>query len=123
MIVDENSIVQYVIQIKYGIIKHVNVNVENYGTCKKDYNYNPSTCICENSRYLNSSSVTECDEIKSVIDIVSTKETNVMSTPLINYHNIRIRDCFILHTVLLPIILLLIIIIFCYHYEKLKGIK
>ena len=67
---------------------------KNYGTCQKDYNYNPSTCICENSKYLNSSSVTECGEINSVNLLnVSTKETNVMSTPSINYHNIRVRDC------------------------------
>ena len=48
VIINGNSIVQYVIQIKNGIMKHVNVNV-----CKKkDYSWNPSTCICENSKYL-----------------------------------------------------------------------
>ena len=24
---------------------------KNYLTCKKDYSWNPSTCICENSKY------------------------------------------------------------------------
>ena len=43
----------------------------NYRTCKKDYNWNPSTCICENSKYLKSiadSSVIECDGIITVMD-------------------------------------------------------
>ena len=47
--------------------------------CKEDYSWNPSTCICENSKYLVSiadNSVTECDEIMIFMDIVSTKMTN-----------------------------------------------
>ena len=35
MIVDANSIVQYVIQVKNGIIKHVNVNVKFIVNVKK----------------------------------------------------------------------------------------
>ena len=27
---------------------------KNYHKCKKDYSLNPSTCICENSKYLKS---------------------------------------------------------------------
>ena len=45
---------------------------KNYLTCKKDYSWNPSTCSCENSKYLKSfagTSVIECDEITFVIDI------------------------------------------------------
>ena len=61
----------------------------------------------------------ECDEIISVLDIVSIKKTNITSTSSINYHSIKVRDCYILHTVLLlEIILLLMIITFCYHYAK-----
>ena len=55
---------------------------KNYRTCKKDYSCNPSTCICENSKYLKSiadTSVTECDEIISVMEIVSTKKTNTIA--------------------------------------------
>ena len=85
---------------------------ENYRTCKKDYSWNPSTCICENSKYLKSTSVTECDEIISAMDIVSTKNKNVTSTDSINCYSIKVRDCYILYTVLLAIILLLIIIFF-----------
>ena len=48
--------------------------------------------------------------------------TNVKSTASINYHCKKIRDCYILHTVLLAIILLLIITIICYPYAKQKGI-
>ena len=47
--------------------------------CKKDYSWNASTCVCENSKYLKSSSVIECDEIITVMDIVSTKMTNTIA--------------------------------------------
>ena len=97
---------------------------------KKNYNRNPSTCTCENSKYLKSAadiSVTECDEIVIVRDNLSTKKantivTNVTSTASINFHSKKVRDCYILHKVLLVIILLLIITIICYHYAKQKGI-
>ena len=49
---------------------------KNYRKCKKDYIWNPSTCICENSKYSSSiadTSVTNCDEIVTVMDIVSKK--------------------------------------------------
>ena len=62
MIVNVNSIVQYVILIKSKIIKHVNVNVKIIVHAKKDYSWNSSACICENSKYLKSianTSVTE----------------------------------------------------------------
>ena len=62
--------------------------------------------------------MTECDETTSVMDIVSTKKTNVTSTPSINCHIIKVKDCYILHLVLLAMKLLLTIIIFCYHYGK-----
>ena len=97
---------------------------------QKDYSWNPIICICEDSKYLKSvadSSVTECDEIVIVMDVESTKKTNtiatnVMSAASIYCHSKKVRDCYILHTVLLVIILLLIITIICYHYAKQKGI-
>ena len=77
--------------------------------------------------------MTECDEIVIVIDIVLTKKTNtiatrktytvaknVTSTDSVNCNNEKVRNCYILHTVLLVIILLLIITIICYHYAKQK---
>ena len=54
MAANENSIVQLAIQIKNGIMKHVNVTVEIILHIKKDYSWNPSTCICENAKYLKS---------------------------------------------------------------------
>ena len=48
---------------------------------------------------------------------------NVTSTASINCHIKKVRDCYILHTVLLVIVLLLIIIIICYYYAKQKGIN
>ena len=45
----------------------------NCTTYKKDYSWNPSTCICENDKYLKrfvDDSKIVCDEIIYVIDIV-----------------------------------------------------
>ena len=123
MTIKGNSIVQHIIRIKNGIIKHVN-----------DYSWNSKTCICENGNCLKSivnTSVTECDEIIIVIDIESTRKantiaakktntetTNVTSIASINCHSKNVRDYHILHTVSLVIILLLIIIIICYYCPK-----
>ena len=92
---------------------------------------NLSTCICENSKYLKSiadTSEIDCDEIIAVVDVVSTKitnaiATNVISSVSIDCHSKKVKDCSILHTVLLVMILLLIIIIIRYYYEKGKGIN
>ena len=87
---------------------------ENYRICKKNYSWNSSTCICGNSNYLKSitdTSVTECDEIIIVMDNVSTKKTiatNITSAASINCHSKTVRYCYILHSVLLAIVLLLI---------------
>ena len=62
------------------------------------------------------------------MDIVSTKmtnttiATNAMSTASIDCHSKKVRDSYILDTVLLVIILLLIIII-CYYYAKQECIN
>ena len=97
-----------------GIIKHVNVNVKKYLKYIKDCSWNTSTCICEKSKYLKSiadASVIACDEIISVMDIVSTNMTNTIATNMTkNCHSKKEKykfDCYILHTVLLAIILLL----------------
>ena len=95
---------------------------------KKDYSWNPSTCISENSKYLKSitdTSVIKCGEIIIVMINVPTKQTiatNITSTASIDCHRIKVRDCYILLTLLLAIILLLMMIIICYHYAKQKGI-
>ena len=63
-----------------------------------------------------------CDEITSVMDIVSTKMTNAIAAPLIiNSDGKKVRykiDYYFLHTVLTVTMLLLIITITCYHYVK-----
>ena len=66
MIVNAKSIVQRATQIKNGIMVNVNVSVKSIAYAKKDYNWNPSICICENERYSKSNadtSVLVCDEI------------------------------------------------------------
>ena len=74
---------------------------KNYRNCKKDYSWNPSTCICENTKYLKSIadiSVIKCDDIITIMDIVSTKmantiATNVTSTASIKCHSKKLRVC------------------------------
>ena len=58
------------------------MSCKSYRTCKKDYSWNPSTFICEKSKYLKriaDTSVIECDEIIFVMDIVSTKTNTIVS--------------------------------------------
>ena len=93
----------------------------NYHKCKIDYSWNPSTCICKNSKYLKGitdTSVIMYDEVIFVMDIVSTKKTNTIAWNVTkNCHSKKARckiDCYILHPVLLVIILILIITIICY---------
>ena len=53
------------------------MNVKIDVSAKKDYSWNPSTFICENSKYLKSiadTSMTEYEEIIIVKDIVSKKQ-------------------------------------------------
>ena len=58
VIVNANSIVQHGIQNKNETIKHVDVNVKIIVSVKKDYSLDPSTCTCDNSKYLKSSADT-----------------------------------------------------------------
>ena len=99
MIVNAISIVQHVIHIKNGIIKHVNANVKIIVHPKKDFSWNPSTCICENSKYLKSIA----DRLQSfdlTMGNVSTKYTNTIATNVtssasINCHNKKVRDFYL----------------------------
>ena len=65
---------------------------KNYHKYEKDYNWNPSTCICENSKYLKSvadTSVIKCDEIVIVMNNLSTEKTNNISTNVTNTASIN----------------------------------
>ena len=41
-----------VIRINGGITINVDVSVRKHHVCEKDYIWNPSTCSCENGKYL-----------------------------------------------------------------------
>ena len=69
--------------------------------CKKDYSSNPSTCICENSKYLKSiadTSVTECNQIIIVMDTTkyySNKEDKYYSNKKNKYYRNKYYEyCF-----------------------------
>ena len=85
--------------------------------CKKDYSWNPSTCICENGKFLKSianNSIIACDEIINAADSVSTivtktiltNMTNTISTNAASTASINSDDK------------IFIIAIICYHYAK-----
>ena len=60
---------------------------KKYCTCKKDSGLNPSTCVCENSKYLKHivcDPVIICDEITYVMVNASTNMTNTISTNALN---------------------------------------
>ena len=109
--------------------KRCQYECKNYRKCKEDYSWNPSTCICDDSKCLKSiadTSLTKCDEIIIAMDILSTKKTNniatnVMCTASTNYYSQKVRDCYVFRIILLVIILLLIIIMICCYYAKQKG--
>ena len=119
MIVNANSRVQPVIQIRNGIMKHVNVSVKVIVHAKKTI---VGILAHVFVRTISDTSVITCDEIISVMDIVSTKMTNTVSTNAsVNSHIKKVRykiESYILHAVLLVIMFLLIITIICYHYAK-----
>ena len=74
MIVNENSIVQHLVQIKNGIMTQVNVNVKNILNAKKII-VAILACIYENNKHLKNiadTSITEHDEIILFIENVST---------------------------------------------------
>ena len=77
----------------------------NYRSWKKDCNWKPSTCICENGKYLKTI-VDAWDEIIYATDSVSTNvtsivSTNITGTTLVNSNDKKVRykiDCYILRS-------------------------
>ena len=64
--VNVNLIEQNAIQINGGITMNVHVNVKHKIYVKKDYIWNPTTCHCENGKYLASimdDSLIICDKL------------------------------------------------------------
>ena len=63
--------------------------------CKKYYSWNPSTCICENIRYLKSivdDSVIVWNEMINVADSVSANVTNTISANVTSTVSINSDD-------------------------------
>ena len=131
MIFNSNLIVQYVVQIENIIIAYVNVDVKLLFSAKKiivRILTHAFVRISIKSKYLKiiaDTIVTGCDEIITFMDRLLTKNTNtiatnVTSTVSINWHSKKVRDCFILRTVSVAIIL--IITITCCYYSEQKGI-
>ena len=128
MFVNANSMVQHVIQIKNVIIKHVNLNVKIIINAKKIIVEILEYVFVRIANIWKVLLILPCDEIITAMDIVSTKMTNTIATNVkgtasVNFHSKNVKDCYILHTVLLVTTLLLIIIIICYYYAKQEGIN
>ena len=114
VIVNANVIVQLAIQIKNGITKLANKNVKMYCWYFSDrvwWSYKCfGYCINKKGKYYSNK------KNKYIA-------TNVTSTASINCHCKKVKHCYILHTALLAIILLLTITIIRYHYDKQKCIN
>ena len=80
----------------------------NYWKCIKHYSWNLSTCMYENSKYLEGiaeTSVITCDGNISAMDVVSPKITNTIAINMsINSNDKKVKYCYILQTVLSVII-------------------
>ena len=94
MITNAISIVQHVIQMKMNN-DTCKCRCKKYRTCKIDYSWNPSTCICENSRYLKHAaddSVIVCDEIINAANILSANMINAIPTNMTNSVPINVTN-------------------------------
>ena len=78
----------------------------NSTTCNSNEKWNNKTCQCECKNYI-------CYGY-----CIKKKTNNIATNVSVNCQSKKVRDCYILHTVLLVTILLLIITIICYHYAK-----
>ena len=90
---------------------------------QKDYSWNSSTHICENSRYLKgvADGVAKC-----VINVTDTVSANVVTTVPIDSDDKKIRYkmvYYILHTFLLVTIILFMFTTISYHCAKLRSKK
>ena len=73
--------VKHLIQIKNGIMTHVNASVKSITRVKQYYSWNPSTCICEKSVHLKTIAdilVNMCDEFINATDNVFNSMTNTI---------------------------------------------
>ena len=104
--------------------KHANLNVKTVVHAKRVIfgilaHVFVKTISLKNIAY---TSLIKCEEIISVMDIVSTKMTITIATDmLVNSENKKVEykiDFYILHTVFLVIILLMLITIIWYLYAK-----
>ena len=111
--VNANAIVQHVIQIKNGVIKHVHVKVKIIINAEE-------IIVGFLAQSIGDSTVVAWDGIISVMNIVWTKNINTIATNVTkNCRSKKVRykiNCYILYTVLLAIILILLITIIWYHY-------
>ena len=96
-----------------------------YRKYNKDYSWNLSRYICENSKYFKSvadTSMIACEENITDMDIESKKKAKAIATNVsINSDDKNVGykiDCYILRTDLLAIKMLLIITIIFYHHAN-----
>ena len=78
---------------------------KNYCTCKRDSSWDPTTCICKNDKcfkMISDDLKIVCDEIISVVDILSTKMIYTIATNVTkNCHSKKVKynvDFYIAHS-------------------------
>ena len=106
------------VQINGRITINVDVSIKRH-VCEKDYIWNPSTCSCENGKYLASimdDSVITCDEIIDAEAKSNDQETKTIPTNF-NEKNItyQIKNFYrLLAFLLITTALLMAVSIYCY---------
>ena len=101
-------------------MKHANASIKTIKCAKKVNSWNPSTCTCQNSKYLKRAAEhykIACEKIINCTDSVSTIVTNTASINLYKRNVQYETDYYILHNYLL-LTLPFIVTIICYHYAK-----
>ena len=89
--------------------------------CKKDYSWNPSTCICENIMYLKG---VADDSVIVSTNVTSTIPTNAASTISLNSNDKKVtheRNNFLIHTISITNYLPIVSSIF--HFYQLLLLK
>ena len=119
-IVNTNSIVQHVTQIKNGIMKDANMSVKTVIITEKIKVWTLADLFMKLASIVDES-VIMCNEVLNITSNIPTNLKSVVSTDF-DDKNVRHKmNCCILQTVLVVIILLLMIAFICYYYAKQRS--
>ena len=119
-IVNTNSIVQHVTQIKNGTMKHANMSVKIVISTEKIKVWTLTDLFMKLASIVDES-VIMCNEVLNITSNIPANLKSVVSTDFDDKNVIHKMNSCILQTVLVDIILLLMIAFICYYYAKQRS--